>query len=377
MPTNHSKELTLLQKAASEFARQKLIPDKTLHDKYPFGPDVEAVLSKAFELDFFHLTLPEKLGGMGQKISALCTLLETFCREDASLGGFLVAHTISQQILLNADAGGHLQRIAQAAKNVRQFLIACPAFRNPAEMETGVRAVSHNGGYLLSGKLEYLSMGNWADHALVPAVIESIPGYSFFLITMDRKGIDVGDPILSLGIRACPAVDVALDRKQAVIIGEAGKGEKYFRRMAAQLAPATSAMALGIMKGAYNEALQYSKQREQGGRKISGWSEVQMMLANMSIKIVNAELILSRGAMAMENNEPDWEKYAAAAGIHIHEMACDVASEGVQILGGNGYMQDYGQEKRYRDAKHIQAYLGIFPMKKIRYFKQHISREEK
>ena len=56
---------------------------------------------------------------------------------------------------------------------------------------------------------------------------------------------------------------------------------------------------------------------------------------------------------------------AFAAALHIHELACEVVTDGIQVLGGNGYMKDYGQEKRYRDARQVQALLGIAPLKKI------------
>ena len=71
----------------------------------------------------------------------------------------------------------------------------------------------------------------------------------------------------------------------------------------------------------------------------------------------------------MDEETPGWDKDAAAAMIYIQNTACRVTTDGVQILGGYGYMKDYGQEKRFRDAKQLQALLGIAPLKKLSYWK--------
>ena len=70
----------------------------------------------------------------------------------------------------------------------------------------------------------------------------------------------------------------------------------------------------------------------------------------------------------MEDNEPGWEVESRTAALVVQDMACSITTDGIQVLGGYGYMKDYGQEKRFRDAKQAQALMGIVPMKKLRYF---------
>lgn len=90
-----------------------------------------------------------------------------------------------------------------------------------------------------------------------------------------------------------------------------------------------------------------------------------MLLGEMVVQVKIAEMVVSEAAMAVENQEPQWNLYSRAAALHLSELACKLTTDGIQALGGNGYMKDYGQEKRFRDAKHVQAFLGLAPMRKL------------
>jgi len=85
----------------------------------------------------------------------------------------------------------------------------------------------------------------------------------------------------------------------------------------------------------------------------------------MAVQVKVAEMLVSEAALAVEQQDQGWELYSRAASIHLSELATKLTTDGIQVLGGNGYMKDYGQEKRFRDAKHIQAFLGLAPMRKL------------
>ena len=91
-----------LEKAAAEFAGKELVPNREENDKYPFGPFFYSVLDKAYELDFFHIVLPEEADGMGHGMRALCTILDCICQADSSLGGIIFTSTAAQELLLTA-----------------------------------------------------------------------------------------------------------------------------------------------------------------------------------------------------------------------------------------------------------------------------------
>ncbi len=360
------KEIAMMARASGEFARKQLAPNREENDKYPFGPLFTNVVEKAFELDFFHILLPEEMGGINQGITALSAVIENICREDSSLGGIIFTVAAAQQILLLAGNGQTLKAIC-TGESMRDFLIALPVFNNPSEVGHLADARRTNNGFALSGALEYLVLGDMAGQALIPARITDGSGFSYFLVDLDDKGVHRSAPVLSLGLHGCPAVDVTFNDVHGVLIGEQGKGDVYFEKMADRMHAAAAAMSVGIMKGAFQEAVDYAKKRKQGGRKIINWSELKMMLANMALKISNAEMILAQANQAADAREPKWEQRTRAAALHIQELACDVTTDGIQVMGGVGYMKDFGQEKRFRDARHLQALLGIAPVKKIKF----------
>jgi alkylation response protein AidB-like acyl-CoA dehydrogenase len=210
-------------------------------------------------------------------------------------------------------------------------------------------------------------LGGLARHALVPAQRPGSEGFSYFLVDLEQAGIRKSDCVLSLGLHACPAVDLELDQVEAELVGQEGEGALYFGKMADRLYPAAAAMSLGIMKGSYKEALEYARKREQGGQTIIHWSEVKMLLANMAIKVTNAEMIVAQACEAVDACSSGWQARSHAAALYVQELACDVTTDGIQVLGGVGYMKDFGQEKRFRDAKDLQALMGMAPVKKIKF----------
>ncbi|MEW6076327.1 MAG: acyl-CoA dehydrogenase family protein [Thermodesulfobacteriota bacterium] len=367
-----NKELKLLNKSAIEFARKELAPNREENDRFPFGPFFDGVLDKAFAADFFHTTLPEESGGIGQGIRALCILLEGLCQEDSSLGGIIYTNAAAQEIMLAAGAGELLKKKISGAGTAKEFLIALPVFNNPGEDDHVIRAEKKDDQYRLSGDIEYVVLGGMAGHALIPGVIAGQKKYSFFLAALDQKSLTISPPVHSLGLHACPAVDISLKDATGELIGQEEEGAVYFETMADRMSVAAAAMSTGIMKGAFKEAFDYSKARSQGGREIINWSEIQMILANMAVMTKNAELAVARACQAVDAGEKGWESCSRAVAIHVQAMAGDLTTDGIQVMGGVGYMKDFGQEKRFRDARHIQSLLGMVPMKKINFIRKMI-----
>jgi alkylation response protein AidB-like acyl-CoA dehydrogenase len=367
MSSREETGIRMLARAAAEFARGELAANRQESDRFPFGPFFSTVLQKAFDLDFFHISLPDSAGGVGMGVDALCVVLEEVCRQDASLGAIVLTHCLAQEILLSAGRTDLIKARADKADEATRFLLACPLFNNPAEIRHVAEVLEEGGRPFLSGKLEYLVLGGLADVAVVPGAKQGQASYSYYLVDLDQSSVAVGEPVLSLGLHCCPAVDTEFQKAEAVPVGGAGQGAALFNQAAARLHPAAAAISLGIMKGAFDEARAYADQREQGGRKIREWSEMQMMLADMAINIKIADMVVAETIRAVEGQEKGWEQKALAAAIHVQQAAVQVTTDGVQALGGVGYMQDFGQEKRFRDAKHIQACFGLTPMKKLKY----------
>ncbi len=367
-------ELKMLDEMALDFAARELKEKKEERDRYPYAPFFSDVLARALAVGFFSITLPEELEGGAKGAWALSLVLEDICRTDASLAGVIFTNTLAQELIM---AAGDTASLAAAGANgvTREALIAFPSFDNPVE-NLGLRAErSGDGAFALTGSIEYVVLGGVAARALLPAVMPGREGYSFFLVDLAGRGVEVGEPVLSLGLHSCPAADIELDGAAGNLVGEEGSGAKYFDDCADRMSIASAAMSTGIMKGCFDEALEYAGQRFQGGREIVNWSEVRRILAEMAVGVTVADSLLTQACSSAEGDEPGWRMAARAAALHIQEMACDVTTDGIQLLGGNGYMEDYGQEKRFRDAKQVQALLGLVPVRKLDYISRLIEGE--
>jgi alkylation response protein AidB-like acyl-CoA dehydrogenase len=375
MKTTVSEELKMLDGMARDFAAKELLEEREEHDRYPFAPLFESILAKAMEVGFFAIMLPEEVGGSSEPVSALCLVLDEVCRVDASLGGTIFTNALAQEIMRQAGGASLIEEIAAEDGSFQQALIAFPSFNNPGEVKNADRAVKKGGGYELSGAVEYVVLGGLVKRALLPARIEGTEGYSFFLVDLKADGVDASDPVLSLGMHACPAVDLTLSGVPGRLLGAEGEGNAYFEAAVDRLSVAAAAMAAGVMKGSFNEGLDYSKQREQGGRIIIGWSEVRMLLAGAAIKAKVADLLVECASCAVDREEPGWQLASRAAALQVQEMATEATTDGIQMLGGYGYMKDYGQEKRFRDAKQIQSLMGITPLRRLKYIERVIDGE--
>jgi len=366
MNVTKQEDLALLAETAQSFAARELASGREVNDRYPFGPFWSGVLDKAFEVGFLHILLPEEWGGMGREVTPLAAVLRAVSEVDASLAGVLFTHALAQEILLAAGGPAGPQHASpDGLHTVREALLACPAFLNPGETEPGLEAARRGEKHLLSGKMDYLVLGGVAARAVVPARTPGRPGYSFFLADLASAGVAVSDPVLSLGLHACPAVDARFERVPAELLGTEGEGHAAFRDAADRMLAAAASMAAGILQGSFREALAYARQRSQGGRQIVHWPEVRMMLADMAVEARVAEMCAGEACRAVDSGLADWRLSCRAAAIHSLELAVKATTDGVQVLGGVGYMKDFGQEKRFRDAQHIQALLGLAPMKKM------------
>jgi len=370
MITEFNPDLKPFEELAISFAAKELKKNVEEHDRYPFGEFFNGVLDKAYEVGLLGITLPEDFGGIGQGISTLCTVLDNICQVDSSLGGIIFTNALCQEIMLQSKEESLLKKVFSNSKSASEFLVAFPTFSSPGQTAILPSATRAGKVYSLSGKLEYLVLGTIASMALIPARLGNTDGYTFFLVDLSDKGVKKSDPIFSLGLHACPAVDVTFDKAQAFLLGEEGKGNAYFEVASKKLHMAAAAMSAGIMKGSFNEALAYAKERFQGGREIINWSETKMILANMAVKTKVADLCVAQGCRAIEEGIKDWGQFSTASALHVHELSCELVNDGVQLLGGNGYMKDYGQEKRYRDARQVQALLGSAPLKKLALMKE-------
>ena len=367
-PSKDQKSI-LLEKTAREFARKTLLPDIHETDRFPDGPFFHEALKIAHESEFLNIFLPEEQNGMGRKLKPLCILLQNIAETDASMGAIILTNSAAQELMMAAGAESMLADILSQNGEAGDFLTAFPMFSHPDEKMLQVAAQQRDGCHELTGSAEFMVLGSMACRCLVPA--KTSQGYSYFLVDLKSSGVSVSEPVKSLGLHACPAVDLVLSQAKGILIGEEDGGPALFSKMQEKMMIAAAAVAFGLMKSSYNDALKYASKRFQGGKKIIEWSELSGMLGQMAMKTKIADMLLCKVADDADAGISGWAEEGYAAASTILADACTVSSLGLQVFGGYGYMRDYLQEKRFRDTRHLQAVLGFPGRRPIHFMKKY------
>lgn len=351
-------------KLASDFST-KVLADGVNEYEYPYKLDPSGILSSVVDLGFFSINLPSENGGLGLGSQPLAGILEQISLIDAGLAGTLFANTAALEIIYVASSSSDCSGIYDIISQAHALPLAFQAYSGPDEASIPA-LVQKDGAYCLYGRADLLVSGSTAPYAVIPAKSDD-GSFSYFLVNLNDKEIKKSGPVVTIGMQSCRPVDVDLDGARGILIGKEGEGKLLFEEVCQRMSYATCGILLGIMKGSFNGALEYCGQRYQGGRMIIQWSDVRMKLAGMGSLIALAETCVYGLKSMFASGSTKAGPSAVSSAVHIGSISTSVTSEGIQLLGGNGYTKDYGQEKRMRDAKQAQCLLGSAPLRKKRF----------
>jgi len=368
-----NQELNLIKKASSEFAGKILAKAIEVAGSDHFSPEYEKAVKKAYELDFFHLTIPESAGGIGAGLRAFCSVLENISIVDTSLAAIILTTVSALEIPVALGMDIYRNENVKEIASVSDFLMAFPLFLDPVEFEVPLTARKKGNGYVLSGNLENLVLGNCANKAVVPALIRNDSNFYYFIVDLTANSTHK-KIVKGLGILSCPICDIRFVDSPAELCSSPNGGITDFSLISSKYSVALCAMQNGLMKGALKDALDYTKRRYQGGRPIIHWSEVKKILSDMALNIKLSDMLINQCCSVYENNLSEFDICSASAFIKTCEMACRVTSDGIRVMGGVGYMEDFHQEKRFRDARHLMVAFGPLQAKKIGFLENFVTK---
>jgi butyryl-CoA dehydrogenase/short/branched chain acyl-CoA dehydrogenase len=229
------------------------------------------------------------------------------------------------------------------------------------------RALKTSAGYALTGRKLWISNAREAGLFIVFATIDPGAGYrgiTAFLIEKEMKGFQIGRKEDKLGIRASSTCELIFDNcevPEASLLGEPGKGYKIAIETLNEGRIGIGAQMLGLAEGAWGHAAAYAKERRQFGKAIADFQAVQFTLAQMATEIEAAKLLVYNAARLKDAGRP-YVREAAMTKLFASQVAESVASQCVEVYGGNGFVRDYPAEKYYRDAKVGKIYEGTSNM---------------
>ena len=231
-------------------------------------------------------------------------------------------------------------------------------------------AVKDGEYWVINGTKNWITHGISGDVAVVLVrtgdLLDS-HGITAFIVERNTPGFSGGKKENKLGMRASETAELIFEDcriHESQILGKLGDGFKQAMKILDGGRISIGALSLGIAKGAYEAAVQYSKEREQFGKPISHFQAIAFKIADMSTDIEAAELLLLQAAH-LKNSKKKLTKESAMAKYYASEVAVRVATEAIQIFGGYGYTKDFPVEKFYRDSKLCTIGEGTSEIQKL------------
>lgn len=331
------------------------------------------VFKKLGELGLMGVFIPEEYGGSGFGYHEYITVISEIAKVCGSIGLSVAAH--------NSLCTGHIYYHASEEQKKKylpklasgEWIGAWGLTETGTGSDAGgmnTTAVREGDEWVLNGSKNFITHGKSGNVAVVIARTGEkgdSRGMSAFIVERGTPGFSAGKKENKLGMRASETTELIFENCRIPVgnlIGKEGEGFIQAMQILDGGRISIGALALGIAKGAYEAALQYSKEREQFGKSISKFQAIGFKLADMITEIDASELLLHKAA-ELKNKKQPMTKESAIAKYYASEVACRVANEAVQIFGGYGYTKEFPAEKFYRDAKLCTIGEGTSEIQKL------------
>ena len=330
------------------------------------------ILRQFFELGLMGIEIPEDYGGQGGSFFQAVLAIEEIAAVDPAAAVIVdVQNTLVINALLRWASEDQKRRYLPrlAADTVAAYALSEAGSGSDA-FALATHAVDGGDHYLVSGRKLWITNAAEAGLFLLFANANPDAGYkgiTAFLIDRDFPGFQVGRKEDKLGIRASSTCELILDGcpvPKANVVGDVGRGYKIAIETLNEGRIAIGGQMIGLARGALDHALAYAKQRKQFGKTIAEFQGIQFSLAEMATSLEAARLLVYNAARLREAGLPFLTE-AAMAKYYSSQIAEEIASAAVEILGGVGFTKDYPVEKLYRDAKIGRIYEGTSNMQRV------------
>jgi alkylation response protein AidB-like acyl-CoA dehydrogenase len=368
-----NEEQRELRDLVRQLARERIAPRAAeIDETHEFPWDVVELFR---DHELFGLFFPEEYGGTGTGTLLSLVAIEEVSKVCATSGLILASQELGSLALKLAGAAEQkrhwLPKLASGEWLCAYALTESGSGSDSAAMRTTAR--HDDGEYVLDGSKRFITNAGVAQLYTVFAKTDPNAGHagiSAFVVEADAPGFEVARLEPKMGIRGSTTGELVFDRCRvpaANLLGAEGEGFKVAMRVLDRSRPGIAAQGLGIAQGATDYALEYAKTRETMGKPIAQHQLVAAMLADMETKCEAARGLLYRFGQAVDEgvDGPALTKLSAMAKLYCTDVAMEVATDAVQILGGYGYIQEYPLERMMRDAKITQIYEGTNQIQRL------------
>jgi acyl-CoA dehydrogenase len=365
-----TEEQTQLRDLAHEFAANEIAPKAAHHDET--GEYPKEIARKAWELGLMNTHIPEEYGGLGLGVLEGCLIAEETAWACTGVGTALEANTLAECPII--VAGSDEQKKKWLTPMIEEFLFAAYCVTEP-DAGSDVQAIRttatrHGEEYVVNGSKVWITNGGVADWYFVVAYTDRSQGYrgmSAFIVPRDAPGVVLGKKESNMGQRCSDTRAVTFEEVKIPAgnrLGEEGAGFKIAMSAFDHSRPVVASAAVGLARSAYEHAVSYAKERKTFGVPIYKHQGIGFMIADMACAVEAARLLVWQAGWTIDQGRRNTQQ-AAFAKLFAADTAVRVATDAVQVFGGNGFNKEYPVEKLYRDAKIYQIYEGTSQIQRL------------
>ncbi|MEG0273701.1 MAG: acyl-CoA dehydrogenase family protein [Longicatena sp.] len=366
-----SKQQEEVRSIVREYAEKEIKPIAFMLDQQNEFP-AEAI-KKLAKLNIMGLPYPKEYGGAGKDVLSYAIAVEELSRVDGGTGVILSAHvSLGTWPIFNfgteEQKKKYLIPLAKGEK-IGAFGLTEP---NAGSDAGGTETTAELKGdhYLLNGNKIFITNAPVADTYVVFALTTpniGVKGISAFIVEKGWEGFTFGDHYDKMGIRSSSTAELIFnDVKVPVenLLGKEGEGFKIAMATLDGGRIGIASQALGIAQGAYENALEYAKERIQFGKPIAQQQVISFKLADMATKLRAARMLIYSAAELKEHHEP-YGMESAMAKQYASDVCLEIVNDALQIFGGSGYLKGMEVERAYRDAKICTIYEGTNEIQRV------------
>jgi alkylation response protein AidB-like acyl-CoA dehydrogenase len=352
-----SEEQTLLRQTIREFAEREIAPGASARDEAARFPS--ELIPRMADLGLFGINIPQEYGGAGLDALGATIIIEEVARFDGALALIVASH--------NSLCAGHilsfgsetqkqkyLPSLASGKKLGAWALTEPSSGSDAAALKTSATFDANH--WILNGEKQFITQGSTAGVYVIMASTnrsQGKRGISAFIVERETPGLSVCKVENKLGVRASDTAALRMEGARVPkdnLLGALNEAFDNLSRILQGGRVGIGAMAVGIARGALEEALKYAEERKQFGKFIAEFEAIQWMLADMATEIDAARLLVQRAARLKDAGQP-FSQAASEAKLYAAEAAMRATTKAIQIHGGYGYLKDYPVERYFRDAK--------------------------
>jgi acyl-CoA dehydrogenase len=370
MDFGFSDETLVLQETARRFAREEIVPIAPQYDQS--GDFPREVIRKAWDLGLSSVSIPEAYGGAGLDMVNSCVITEELAWGCSGITTSVMCNDLGLTPIIVGGSEDQKKEWLGACSKEFKMISFCLSEPEAGSDVAGMQLLAEKDGdhYVLNGTKCWITNGGVADLYTVFATLDRSSrhkGICAFVMPSDLPGVTVGKKEDKMGQRASDTRVIHFDNVRVPAsqrLGKEGEGFKIAMKTLDTTRPSIGALAVGIARRALDESVAYAKERKAFGFPIAGFQAVQFMLADMA-KDTEAARLLTLQCAWMIDQGLRASKYSSFAKCFATDTAMRVATDAVQVFGGNGYTKEYPVEKLMRDAKLMQIYEGTNQIQRL------------